>query len=94
MISNKTTVRLSALALVLSAFPAAYAQTGSPETIAELRAELSALRAEQAERDRRIQRLEQALERLAVTAAPATITTQDSIATAPVQSNPLAAKTA
>jgi len=96
MIPNKNIKRLCALGLVLSALPSAYAQTGEPETIAELRAELSALRAEQAERDRRIQRLEQALERLAgdsTRPAAASITSRRGIAHAPtpipVQSNPV-----
>jgi len=90
MISNNTIKRLCALTLALSALPAAYAQTGEPETIAELRAELSVLRAEQAERDRRIQRLEQALERLAGDhTAPATLTIQGGIVEAPVPSSPL-----
>jgi len=54
-----------ALALCAGGVPAAFAQQAAPETIAELRAELASLRAEQAERDLRIQRLEDALQRIA-----------------------------
>jgi hypothetical protein len=55
--------RLAMLAIALCAagVPAAFAQNVAPETVAGLRAELDALKAEQAERDRRIQRLEDAL---------------------------------
>jgi len=54
-----------ALALCAGGVPAAFAQQVAPETIAELRTELETLRAEQAERDLRIQRLEDALQRIA-----------------------------
>jgi len=82
------------LALFLSGLPAAYAQSLTPETIAELRAELSALRAEQAERDRRIQQLQDTLEglteaALASGATSRTLTVQGQIASASAPPNPL-----
>ena len=54
-----------ALALAAAGVPVAFAQQAAPETVAELRAEIAALRAEQAERDLRLQRLEAALQRIA-----------------------------
>jgi hypothetical protein len=65
-----------ALALCIGGVPAAFAQEAAPETIADLQAEIAALRAEQAERDQRIQRLEAALGRISgepiAASAPAT----------------------
>lgn len=67
---NRTAMRfprfaMLALALCAGGVPVAFARQAAPETIAELRAELEALRAEQVERDRRIQRLEEALQHIA-----------------------------
>ncbi len=62
------------LALCLAGVSPVFAQDVSADTVADLRAEIQTLRAEQAERDLRIRRLEQALERLAgepATAVPA-----------------------
>lgn len=56
---------LIAVGLVNCGIPAAFAQQADPATIAGLRAELEALRAEQAERDLRILRIEAALDRMA-----------------------------
>lgn len=56
---------LLSITLCVCGVPTAFAQDASPETFAQLRAELDALRSEQAERDRRIQRLEDALQRIA-----------------------------
>lgn len=58
-------IALLALALSCAGIQAAQAQALAPETVAELRAEVAALRAEQAERDERIRRLEVMLEQAA-----------------------------
>ncbi len=61
--SSRTLPRatLLALALFTAGLPHAFAQQASPQTIAELHRELDALKSEQAERDLRIQRLENIL---------------------------------
>lgn len=53
------------LAMYFSGVSVAFAQEASPESIAELRNEISALRKEQAERELRLQRLEATLQRIA-----------------------------
>src|SRR5690606_24276120 len=75
-----------ALAVCLAGMPQAYAQDVSSGTVAQLRAEIDALRADQAERELRLQRLESALQRIAGDPAPAT--------TAPVAAPTPAASTA
>lgn len=62
--SNRPRVALLALAMFGAGLPPAFAQDSAPDTIAALRAEIAALRSEQAERDQRIHKLEVALEQL------------------------------
>lgn len=56
---------LLALALFAGGVDIAFAQDAEPGSVEALRAEIAALRAEQAERDQRIERLETALDRIA-----------------------------
>ncbi|MCD9029517.1 putative porin [Luteimonas sp. BDR2-5] len=70
-----------ALALLGAGLVPAHAQDPAPDDLVALRAELAALKAEQAERDRRIERLEAALDRAAGT----------TLAAAPPAAQPLAA---
>lgn len=74
-----------AVALCACGMPAAFAQA-DPDTVAALRQALDTLKAEQAERDSRIQRLEAALQRIAGDAPPppATAATAPPPAPAPV----------
>src|SRR5690606_280468 len=86
-----------ALALCAGGAPAAFAQQAAPDTVAELRAEIAALRAEQAERDQRLQRLESALQRMAgepaAVASGGSAVQAQSVLSSPAAATPVAAAT-
>lgn len=86
-----------ALALCAGGVPAAFAQQAAPDTVAELRAEIAALRAEQAERDQRLQRLESALQRMAgepaAVASGGSAVQAQSVLSSPAAATPVAAAT-
>lgn len=83
---------LLALALFTAGLPHAFAQTASSQTIAELHRELAALKSEQAERDLRIERLENILLGLADSSpAPATVGTTGTTSPAVPATGPAAA---
>ena len=87
------------LALFGAGLAPAHAQQAAPETIDALRTELAELKAEQVERDRRIQRLEDALQRIAggpatsqpVAATPSAVAPTASGSTSAPASTPAAA---
>lgn len=83
--SRPSRLALLTLALCVCGMQTAFAQDAAPETIAQLRAELDALRSEQAERDRRIQRIEDALRRVAGESAATTpVVGAQSVSASPV----------